>query len=215
MKKIIILTTFLCVAMLSQPACASGTSLKDAVRNKQDSTVRSTNGNCVRTKWDGGGDVCGAPAPKSVEAPAPAPYVPPAPKKPAVRTVVQEEQRTIYFDFDKDAITSESAKKLQSLATLFKNANDIQKVSIVGFADKMGSNRHNQKLSERRARAVEQYLHEAHYMNTALAKLRAVGAREAQAQCANKKTRAQKIACQASDRKVMLEIVYSKDVVGQ
>lgn len=220
MKNHLRFAAFVCGALLAFSSIPASATVKDAVRNERGSAIHSRSGNCVRTRWDEGSDVCAAkaaepapapaPAPKIVEAPRLAPVPPPAPIK---KTVLKEEQATIYFDFDDAALTPESEAKLDALAGLLKQAKDIQRVDIVGYADKMGGSTHNIKLSERRAQAVEARLHESHYMNTSVAKVRGVGSSQAKAACSQHKNRARKIACQASDRKVVIEAVYSKDVI--
>lgn len=194
----------------------------DAVRNRMDeaTVIHSHNGNCVRTKWNNDGDPCAPPKPPQppvayVPPPAPAPVHLPPPvmvRRPIIQTLVEEEKRTVYFAFDKADLSSEARAKLDALAVVLKQAKDIQQVDIVGYADKMGRAKHNIPLSERRAKAVEDYLHQQNYYKTSIAKVRGVGSSEAMAQCKSKK-RVNKIACDSPDRKVTVEIVYSKDVM--
>jgi len=63
----------------------------------------------------------------------------------------------VHFDFDKSAIRPEDAKILDKDAEWLK-ANPRVMVAIDGGADQRGSAMYNQKLSERRARAVRDYL---------------------------------------------------------
>lgn len=195
-------------------------SSKDVVGSKYDGKVQTRNGSCVRTKWMAGNDPCAPeksspPPPPIVE---PAPYVAPPAAKPVVqapppppvaRTIIKQEARTIYFDSGKDVITPGGEKKLDTLAQILKEAKDIQRVEIVGYADPMGSRAANFALSERRAKAVQHYLNEHGYMSTSVAKTKAVGDTMASADCSSKMKRAKKINCLVTDRKVEVQVVYA------
>ena len=69
----------------------------------------------------------------------------------------QTEKLIIYFDFDKSVITPEAAGKIDSLVQLVQSHN-LSQLQIKGHCDKIGSNEYNDKLSERRANAVKDYL---------------------------------------------------------
>lgn len=102
-----------------------------------------------------------APAPKPapvVMAPKPAPAPAPAPA-PMPMPVVKERVvlRGINFDFDKSAVKPEFAPVLDVAADILKEQPDL-KVVIEGHTCNMGPEAYNQKLSERRAKAVHAYL---------------------------------------------------------
>lgn len=63
----------------------------------------------------------------------------------------------VLFDFDSAALRSESRETLRELADVFERYPD-QMVSVEGHADSQGEDDYNQRLSERRARAVADYL---------------------------------------------------------
>lgn len=63
----------------------------------------------------------------------------------------------IHFGFDAYEITSESFFYLKKVAHLINTYFD-RKVEIIGYTDETGSNDYNQKLSERRAKAVYDFL---------------------------------------------------------
>ncbi|MDX9993719.1 MAG: OmpA family protein [Rhodocyclaceae bacterium] len=93
-----------------------------------------------------------AEAPKAA-APAPA-AAKPAPKPAAKKVTLAADA---LFDFDKAVLRAEGKAKLDKLA------GDIQGIKLeviiaVGHADRIGSDKYNQKLSERRAAAVKDYL---------------------------------------------------------
>jgi outer membrane protein OmpA-like peptidoglycan-associated protein len=63
----------------------------------------------------------------------------------------------VHFDFDKSTIRPADARILDRDVKWLKANSDV-KVAIDGGADQRGSTAYNQKLSERRARAVRDYL---------------------------------------------------------
>ena len=85
-----------------------------------------------------------APAPAS----APAAAAPPPPPPPAI-----SRNFMVFFDFDKSDITADARTVLQNVARDAK-AGSVPRVQIVGHADRSGPTDYNQKLSERRAKAV-------------------------------------------------------------
>jgi outer membrane protein OmpA-like peptidoglycan-associated protein len=93
-------------------------------------------------------------APAPMPAPAPAPVAPPPPPAPSAQL-----QRTylVFFDFDRATITPEADRVIRQAAQTAK-ANNIPLVIATGHADRAGSDRYNQALSERRARAVRDVL---------------------------------------------------------
>ncbi len=93
-----------------------------------------------------------APAP----APAPAPAAAPAPApKPAAKKVTLVADAL--FDFDKAVLRPEGKARLDKLVDDMK-AIKLEVVIAVGHADRLGKDAYNQKLSERRAAAVKDYL---------------------------------------------------------
>jgi OOP family OmpA-OmpF porin len=99
------------------------------------------------------------PAPPPI-APKPAPEAKPVakpepPKKPSVITVSSTE----LFEFNKAVLTPEARAKLDK--EVIGRAKDLGSISLVhidGHADRLGSAQYNQKLSEKRAEAVQAYL---------------------------------------------------------
>src|SRR5262245_26796349 len=87
-----------------------------------------------------------APPPPVVAAPAPAPPV----KKKIVL-------RGVNFDFDKYDIRPDARPILDEAAKVLKESGDVN-ISVDGYTDSIGTEAYNQKLSERRARAVAEYL---------------------------------------------------------
>lgn len=64
-----------------------------------------------------------------------------------------------YFDFDKSVLKPEGKQAIQQLAQdLNSRGANVQKITVVGNTDSKGSDAYNQKLSERRAAAVGNYM---------------------------------------------------------
>src|SRR5690606_11287726 len=65
----------------------------------------------------------------------------------------------VYFDFDRDAIRSESLPVLDEVvAKLDQHAATVRSVEVQGHTDDRGSNEYNRDLSQRRVDAVMAYL---------------------------------------------------------
>lgn len=98
-----------------------------------------------------------APPPSVKPAPSPLPPPPPPPPKPAAkveRTIILDH---LLFDFDKTAIKPDGQKILDRLVAFLKE-NPDKKVDLEGHTDSIGSEKYNQRLSERRAASVKTYL---------------------------------------------------------
>jgi len=91
-------------------------------------------------------------------APPPPPEPPPKPE----RVVITEDQiqinEKIQFDFDKATIKPESHDLLNEVAEVIAKNPQIKALSIEGHTDSDGKEDYNQKLSERRAASVREYL---------------------------------------------------------
>jgi outer membrane protein OmpA-like peptidoglycan-associated protein len=65
--------------------------------------------------------------------------------------------RNIFFDFDKATLRPESKTELERVYTLLIE-NPRMKVRVAGHTDSQGSDEYNQRLSEARAKSVQDYL---------------------------------------------------------
>jgi outer membrane protein OmpA-like peptidoglycan-associated protein len=92
------------------------------------------------------------PAPAKV-APAPAPKPVAVPPKPKRIIVLQGAN----FGFDSAELKPEAQAILDEQAVILEKESDVR-VAIEGHADSIGPEEYNQGLSERRAKAVEEYL---------------------------------------------------------
>jgi len=97
-----------------------------------------------------------APAPVVVAPPpAPAPVV--AAPPPAPRFEKFTLSATELFGFDSDTLQMPQPK-LDQIADALKGEGSPRQIEIVGYTDRLGSTEYNQKLSERRATSVKNYL---------------------------------------------------------
>ena len=102
-----------------------------------------------------------APPPVAA-APAPAPEPQPlaAAPTPAPQPIVIEKvslSTDVLFGFNKSELTPAGQEKLDDLAKSAQGAN-VEKVNLIGYADRIGSEGYNKELSEKRAQAVADYL---------------------------------------------------------
>ncbi|MNH10119.1 Outer membrane porin F precursor [compost metagenome] len=78
--------------------------------------------------------------------------------------VVKEEViviRDVHFEFDSAKLTAADKERLNTIATRLKNEAASARLSVTGHTDSKGSDAYNQKLSERRAHSVTEYLIES------------------------------------------------------
>jgi len=87
-------------------------------------------------------------APKPVEAPKPAPQ----PVKVAITI-----QAEALFDFDKSVLKPDGKKSIDDAIVKMKQV-DVEMVIATGHTDSIGTDAYNQKLSERRATTVKEYM---------------------------------------------------------
>ncbi|MBK5206537.1 MAG: OmpA family protein [Polaromonas sp.] len=92
-----------------------------------------------------------APVPEVVAAPPPPPPPPPA------RFEKQTFSATELFAFDSAQLRMPQPK-LDEIANALSNNREINDIVITGYTDRIGSDKYNQKLSERRAISVKNYL---------------------------------------------------------
>jgi len=100
------------------------------------------------------------PPPAPVAAPAPAPA--PVPRAPVVVAAAPVYERVtldanVLFDFDKSVLTSAGRNTLDDFIARIKSM-ESGAITAVGYADRFGSDRYNQALSERRVATVKAYL---------------------------------------------------------
>ena len=141
------------------------------------------------------------PAPEAVQPPPPpAPVAPPPP--PPARFEKVTMSSTELFSFD-SAKLNPNQPKLDEIASVLNANPTVDNVVITGYADRLGSDKYNQKLSEKRANSVKDYL-----VGKGIAANRLVAEGKGEANpvvtCNNKK-RADLIKCLEPNRRVEVE----------
>lgn len=96
-----------------------------------------------------------APAPAVVAAAPPPVPAPPAPPPPRFEKYTLS--ATELFEFDSAQLRMPQPK-LDEIASALGNSTEVNDVVITGYTDRIGSDKYNQKLSERRALSVKNYL---------------------------------------------------------
>lgn len=145
------------------------------------------------------------PMPKPLAAAAPAPAIKPAAQR------VKLNADTL-FDFDKAVLRPAGRESLDDFVNKTKTINP-EVILVVGHADRFGSERYNQRLSEQRAAAVEAYLRGK---GIAANRIQTEGRGETQpvtkaGDCLGAKS-AKVIACLQPDRRVDIEVVGTQSV---
>lgn len=95
-----------------------------------------------------------APTPKPVEVPKPVEAPKPAPQPVKVAITIQAEA---LFDFDKSVLKPDGKKSIDEAIAKMKQV-DVEMVIATGHTDSVGTDAYNQKLSERRATTVKEYM---------------------------------------------------------
>ena len=153
-------------------ALAAGTAFANVTPNLQDGSgaaVKDGSGACVVTSGQVLPECAGvrapaAPAPAAPASPATpsapaAPATPAAPAKPAPSSVRQSVviQADALFDFDKSVLRPDGKKSIDDALSKISGV-DLEMVIATGHTDSIGTDAYNQRLSERRAQAVKDYL---------------------------------------------------------
>jgi OOP family OmpA-OmpF porin len=167
----------------------------------------------------------GAPAPVVAEAapepapiaaapePAPAPAAEPAPApvacKPQTETITVGAEKL--FGFDKAKLKDEGKAALDEAAAKIKANPEIKAVIVTGHTDRIGSDAYNQKLSERRAKQVADYL-VAQGVDSSLITATGKGESEPVVQCEGNKATKKLISCLQPNRRVEIRAEGTKEV---
>jgi OmpA-OmpF porin, OOP family len=97
------------------------------------------------------------PAPPPMTPPAPPPPAAPAPPAPGVQKITLAAKAL--FDFDKAVLKPEGKAAIDSeVISKLKGVTKLELVLVTGHTDRIGTQAYNQKLSERRANTVRDYL---------------------------------------------------------
>ena len=179
------------VAAAALAACAAYADVTPVLTDSQGAPVRDGSGACVQTSGILHPD-CGAKkaepakpaAPAEPAAPA-APAAPTAPAAPAAPSSVKQAitiQAEALFDFDKSVLKPAGKKSIDDAIAKMQQI-DVQMVIATGHTDSVGTDAYNQKLSERRATSVKEYMVSK---GVAAAKITTLGKGETQPVATNK-----------------------------
>jgi OOP family OmpA-OmpF porin len=195
-KLLLPLCAFIVLAPLSF-AHAGAADLRNAVHATHGRLAVNTFQNCVRSSFASGADEC-------------APPVQATPAAPPQRAEIGKEERTVYFDFNKFALSAEAVRTLNNLASRLKSDDQVKNAKIVGYADRIGTKSYNDQLSKRRADNVRRYMVSQGFVKGQVVDTRWMGEDVPVTQCPDNLNREQLIACLQQDRRVEVEIEYRK-----
>lgn len=153
-----------------------------------------------------------APAPVAAAEPAPEPAPAPAPAplcKPQNEVVTVSAEKL--FGFDKANLREEGRKVLEETAAKIKANPEITAVIVTGHTDRIGTDAYNQKLSERRAKQVADYLI-AQGIDSGIITAVGKGKSEPVVQCEGKKVSKKLISCLQPNRRVEIRAEGTKQL---
>ena len=156
------------VAAAALAACAAYADVTPVLTDSQGLPVRDAQGACVQTSGILHPD-CGAkkaePAKPAAPAEPAAPAAPAAPTAPAPAAAAAPSsvkqaitiQAEALFDFDKSVLKPAGKQSIDDAVAKMQRI-DVQMVIATGHTDSVGTDAYNQKLSERRATTVKEYM---------------------------------------------------------
>ncbi len=190
------------VALSCSSAALAASSAHDSALTKTKNVVVTERGDCVLTKWMNSSNPCGTKVEepkKVVKKAAPAPV-----------ESLTNDQRSIYFDLNSATLTLDSQAKLDALVAAVKASTGVKKATVIGYADALGKSDHNVDLSKRRAGAVQNYLASRINIPTSTSLVEGKGATDSVTNCPSSLKRPELVKCLAKDRRVEIELDYSK-----
>ncbi|MHB8472370.1 MAG: OmpA family protein [Gammaproteobacteria bacterium] len=123
------------------------------VGDRTGTVVTDRVGDCVKTGFPPpAGTKC---AEKVAATPTPEPTPTPVPE---AKTETFTLGATTLFDFNKSNLHASGKEKLDDLVAKIKAHQSVDSITVTGHTDSVGTNAYNQKLSERRAHTVRDYL---------------------------------------------------------
>jgi len=149
------------------------------------------------------------PTPAPAPEPAPAPAPEPAPVcKPSMQTITVSAEKL--FGFDKANLKAEGKAALDEAAAKIKASPEIKAVIVTGHTDRIGSDAYNQKLSERRAKQVADYL-VSQGVDSSIISAEGKGETQPVVECAGNKATKKLIQCLQPNRRVEIRAEGQKE----
>ena len=212
------------VAAAFAPAVAASPGNEGYLVDRRNNIVTSGAGQCWHTnQWSSALAVepCDPVPRKVVVAPEPRPAPPPPqaqaappPPPPPPKIVMQsvELAADALFPFDEASLQPEGESALDNFARQLSDIR-VESVIVVGHADRIGTPDYNQKLSERRAVTVKEYLASAVNIPADRINVEPKGATEpvTRREDCRGKGGDDAIACLAPDRRVRVEVTGIKE----
>ena len=151
------------------------------------------------------------PPPKTREMTPPPPPPAAAPKPAAEKVTLAADA---LFDFDKAVLRQEGTTTLDGLLAKIKGTK-LEVIIAVGHADRIGSDKYNQSLSERRAAAVKDYLvskglEPNRVYTEGKGKKQSVTGDKCQKMGKDHRSNKKLVACLQPDRRVEIEVIGTK-----
>ena len=150
--------------------------------------------------------IAAAPGPMPEPAPAPAPE--PAKCEPTMDTITVGAEKL--FGFDKANLKDEGKAALDEAAAKIKANPEIKAVIVTGHTDRIGSDAYNQKLSERRANQVKDYL-AGQGVDPSIIEAVGKGESEPVVECAGNKATKKLVSCLQPNRRVTIQAEGKKE----
>jgi OOP family OmpA-OmpF porin len=148
-----------------------------------------------------------APAPAPVRPPAAAPAPAPAPAAAAPQVQKITLASKALFDFDKAVLKPEGKAAIDSeIISKLNQVTKLELVLVTGHTDPIGTQQYNQKLSERRADAVRDYLVSKGVPKDKIETLGMGKTQPVPGLVCKQKNMKELIACYAPDRRVEVEV---------
>ncbi|TJZ73853.1 OmpA family protein [Chitiniphilus eburneus] len=180
--------------------------------------VKNSIGECWQTSsWSKDKAVKGCPGyvePVAAAAPAPAPAPAAVVPAPAVSTKKFTLQAEVLFDFNKSVLKPSGKDALDQLYNEVANLDPKEGAAVVvGHTDRIGSEKYNEELGYRRAKAVQDYLiSKGAPADRISAETRGKSEPVTGDTCDKVKPRAKLIECLAPDRRVEIEVRGTREV---
>ena len=117
----------------------------------------------------------------------------------------------VLFDFNKDTLKPEGKKALDSVINNLMSFSTVEVLAVTGYTDRIGSDKYNQTLSDKRAAAVKAYLVSQKIDgNSIVTQGRGKANPVTGDTCKGNTVTNKLIACLAPDRRAVIEIIGTK-----
>ncbi len=193
MTKISQITRLAVIGAMLAPAAFAGQP-QNVVHNAHKNIARNSFNNCVVSNATSGVDECTGQL-----------------AKPDLRNL-SKEWRNVYFDFNKSTLNVKEKAKLDQLSAVITASKEVESIDLAGYADVVGNEAYNKRLSMKRAQNVKSYL-AAKGLKTRKVKIEALGDSKPVTNCGyadGQKATKDQIACLAEDRRVEILLNFVK-----